>query len=67
MAIKDAYILSNLLGKCGPTADLATAFVTYDVVRVPRALRVASRSREHGKALHMEGVDIMDDLERLTQ
>jgi salicylate hydroxylase len=47
--LEDAYVLSNLLGKCISTGDIEKAFDAYDFVRVPRALRVTAMSREQGK------------------
>lgn len=66
MAIEDAYVLSNLLGECTSTADIDAAFEAYDLVRVPRALKVVSESREQGKALDLKLEGIGDDLEKLA-
>jgi len=66
MALEDAYVLANLLGKCS-SSDIVKAFDAYDYVRVPRALRVTSMSREHGKVLDMEGDGVGDDLEKMAE
>jgi salicylate hydroxylase len=66
MAIEDAYVLSNLLGKCSSPAELPAALQGYDFVRIPRALRVTSMSRAQGKLLDMEGDGTGDDLEKLA-
>lgn len=66
MAVEDAYVLSNLLGKCKSAKDLAAALKAYDHVRVPRALRLTSMSREQGKLLDMEGDGLGDDLEKIA-
>lgn len=67
MAIEDAYVLSNLLGKCTSAADIEAAFQGYDAVRVPRALKVTEMSLAHGKVLDMEGDGVGDDLEKLAE
>src|ERR1700712_1496027 len=64
MALEDAYVLSNLLGRCN--GDVEKAFEAYDYVRVPRALKVTSLSLQHGKVLDMEGDGIGDDLAKIA-
>ena len=66
MALEDAFVLSNILGRCTSTVDLPAALVAYDSVRLPRALRVASMSLEQGKLLDMEGEGLGDDLEKIA-
>lgn len=66
MAVEDAYVLSSLIGKCSSAKDLTAAFKAYDHVRVPRALKVTSMSREQGKLLDMEGDELGDDLEKIA-
>ncbi len=63
MALEDAYVLSNLFGRC---SDVKKVFEAYDSVRVPRALRVTAMSREQGKTLDFEGDGVGDDLEKLV-
>lgn len=67
MALEDAYVLSNLLGKCSSILQIEKAFEAYDYVRVPRANRVVALSREQGKTLDMEGDGLGDDLEKLAE
>ncbi|KAF8855513.1 mannitol 1-phosphate dehydrogenase [Acephala macrosclerotiorum] len=67
MALEDAYVLSNLFGKCSSTLEIERAFEAYDYVRVPRANRVVAVSREQGKTLDMEGDGVGDDLEKLAE
>ena len=67
MAVEDAYVLASLLAACASPSDIIHAFDAYDYVRVPRALRVTSMSREHGKVMDMEGDAIGDDLEKLAE
>lgn len=66
MAVEDAYVLSNLLGKCTSPKDLSAAFKAYDHVRVPRTMRLTNMSREQGKLLDMEGDGLGDDLEKIA-
>ena len=67
MAIEDAYVLSNVLGACKSTAEIEKAFIAYDSVRVPRALKVTSMSLEQGKTLDMEATGSGDDLDKIAE
>lgn len=67
MAIEDAYILSNLLGKCRSRTDVPKALDAYDMARVPRTSRVVSGSFEQGKQLDLQGAETGDDLGKLAQ
>lgn len=66
MAIEDSYILSNLLGHCSSREDISAALATYDTVRVPRAIRVASESFENGERLDLQGSTAGCDLDKLA-
>jgi len=67
MAIEDAYVLSNLIHSCSLPSDLVKAFDAYDFVRVPRALKVTSMSREQGERLDMQSASAGDDLEKIAK
>jgi salicylate hydroxylase len=67
MAIEDAYILSDLLGKCSSSSEIIPAFDVYDAVRLERTQRVVEESREQGKRLDMEGKGTGDDLKKLAE
>jgi salicylate hydroxylase len=67
MALEDAYVLSNVLGKCTSTADIPAALTAYESVRLPRALRVTAMSLEQGKLLDMEAEGLGDDLEKIAE
>jgi salicylate hydroxylase len=67
MAVEDAYVPSNLLAACMSPSDIKRAFGGYDFVRVPRALRITSMSRNEGKVLDMEGYGTGDDLEKIAE
>lgn len=67
MALEDAYVLSNLLNLCSSPDEILTAFNAYDYVRVPRALKVTSMSRDQGKRLDMESESAGDDLDKIAQ
>lgn len=51
MAIEDAYVLSQLLGK----NDYEVAFAQYEAIRKPRATKVQKMSRENAGLYHMHG------------
>lgn len=67
MALEDAYVLSNLLALCSSPAEIMAAFDAYDYVRVPRALKVTSLSREQGMRLDMEDKIAGDDLDKIAE
>ena len=67
MAIEDAYVLSNLLGKCFSRADISRAFHAYDFVRRPRTMKVILASREEGMRLDMECETAGDDLTKIAE
>lgn len=47
MAIEDAFILSQLLGKAHGLEDVSRAFEAYDAVRRPRTQRVITDSKDN--------------------
>lgn len=67
MAIEDAYVLSSLLGSCTSPSDLSSAFKAYDYVRVTRACRMITASREQGNLLCFENPDAGSDLQKVAE
>jgi salicylate hydroxylase len=67
MALEDAYVLSNLLGRCTSIADIPYAFEAYDAVRIPRTHGVIKDSHEQGKIMELDGTGVGDDLEKTAQ
>lgn len=55
MALEDAVCLGDALEK--HEGDFASAFLSYQTIRIPRAYRVVLSSRMLGKVYHAQGVE----------
>lgn len=62
MALEDAYIMSNLLGRVERAEDIEKAFGAFDAVRRPRTQKLVTTSREAGEVYELEGKGIGDNL-----
>ena len=51
MAIEDAYVLAEALGRT--PQDLAAALASYEAERIPRTARVQLEARERGRTYHL--------------
>ena len=54
MAVEDAYVLSNLLGRCEGVKDIKRAFEAYEKIRLPRTRRMTESSRAQGRFYDLE-------------
>jgi len=65
--MRNACILSSLLGHCTSTSGISAAFKAYDFVRIPRTCKVITLSREQGKLLCFESPEAGSDLEKIAE
>lgn len=64
MAIEDAFVLSNLLGKVDDAREIETAFQAFDRIRRPRTQKLVTTSKEAGELWDLEAAGIGDDMEK---
>jgi salicylate hydroxylase len=62
MALEDAYVLTNLLGKVQKSSEIEKAFRAYDLIRRVRTQRLVTTSREAGLMYDFQGEAIGDDV-----
>jgi salicylate hydroxylase len=60
MCVEDCYVLGGLLAEVASAEELEKAFMAYDEVRRPRALKLVETSREAGMLWDLEGEEGVD-------
>lgn len=65
--IEDALVLSHILARVRDAKHLPMAFQAYDVIRRPRAQKVAKTSQEAGQLYSFTHPEVGDNMEKIVQ
>ena len=67
MALEDAYILSNMIGKMCHADDYEAAFSAYNKVRHARGMDLVTTSHAAGEVCEFQGATTGDDVQKIHQ